>query len=66
MQLFALLVNDGSASSSKSQLSVINVVLAFSDVVLVGSVLTDLASENAVENGSGFEKASFGRLAFNG
>ena len=66
MQLFALLVNDGSASSSKSQLSVINVVLAFSDVVLVGSVLTDLASENAVENSSGLEKASFGRLAFNG
>lgn len=55
MQLVALLIDDGSARSSKSLLGVINVVPAFSDVVHIGPVLVDLASKNTVKSSSGLE-----------
>jgi len=63
MQLFALLIDDGSARSSKSLLGVINVVPAFSDVVHIRPVLVDLASKNTVKSSSGLEQASFGYFA---
>lgn len=55
MEFLALLVNYGGTRSTEGLFGVLNVNLASTNVVHVGSVLANLASKDAVESHSSFE-----------